>query len=162
MRSALALSVATAVQAASFSIGTIHDGAAPILSSVDANTIPDSYVIKFKDYVDESAASTHHGWVQSIHESGEQERLELRKRGMSSFMDDVFTGMKHTFKIGDSFHGYAGHFHEDVIEQVRQHPDVSRHCCLGYETHPGTEGQSILSWTLVVDRVVCAHKRDSR
>ena len=124
MRGVVALSLAAVAQAGSFSIGTVHDGAAPLLSSIDANTIPDAYIIKFKDHVDASSALDHHSWVQSIHEGGEQQRLELRKRGMS-VMDDIFTGMKHTFKIGDAFKGYAGHFHEDVIEQVRNHPDVS-------------------------------------
>lgn len=123
MRSVLALSVAAVAQAASFGIETVHDGAAPVLSSVEADAIPDAYIIKFKDHVDDSAATTHHSWIQDIHSGGEQERLDLRKRGLST--DDIFEGMKHTFKIGDSFKGYSGHFHESVIEQVRNHPDVS-------------------------------------
>jgi cerevisin len=128
MRTAVALTLAAVAQASTFTVGTIHDGAAPILTSIDAETIPDSYIIKFRDHVDESSASSHHNWVQNIHDGGEQDRLELRKRGLTSAMNDVFTGMKHTFKIGDDFKGYAGHFHEDVIEQVRNHPDVSVPC----------------------------------
>lgn len=126
MRGVLALSAAAVAQAASFSIETIHGDAAPLLSSVDADVIPDSYIVKFKDHVDEDAVSGHHGWIQSLHNEGEQERLELRKRGDPSMFAEVFAGMKHTFSIGDAFKGYAGHFHESVIDQLRNHPDVSQ------------------------------------
>ncbi|POR35761.1 Subtilisin-like proteinase Spm1 [Tolypocladium paradoxum] len=121
MKTILALSVAAIAQAASFKVGTIHDRSAPVLSSVNAEAIPDAYIIKFKDHVDDSAASDHHTWIQNIHDDGEEQRLELRKRGVS---DDVFAGLKHTFKIGEAFRGYAGHFHESIIEQLRNHPDV--------------------------------------
>jgi cerevisin len=131
MRGVLALSAAAAVQAASFGIETVHDGAAPILSSVDAEAIPDSYIIKFKEHVDEAKASDHHSWIQNIHSDGEQARLELRKRGELSDLVEAFSGMKHTFSIGDAFKGYAGHFHESVIEQLRTHPDVSYPCAAG-------------------------------
>jgi cerevisin len=122
MRSVVALSVAAVAQAAKFGVETVHDGAAPVLSSVSAEAIPDSYIIKFKDHVDDSSASDHHSWVQNIHGDDDQQRLELRKR--SSASEEIFAGLKHTFKIGDAFKGYAGHFHESVIEQVRNHPDV--------------------------------------
>lgn len=117
-----ALSVAAVAQASGFKIGTIHHESAPVLSASNADTIPGAYIIKFKDHVDDSKADNHHGWIQNIHDGGEQNRLELRKRDFK----DAFAGMKHTFKIGDSFRGYAGHFDEDVIEQIRNHPDVSK------------------------------------
>jgi cerevisin len=123
MKSALTLSVAAVASAASFSVGTVHDKAAPILSSIDAETIPDSYIIKFKDHVDEHAANNHHMWVQDTHTQGESERLELRKRSIP-FTDKTFSGLKHTFDIGEAFKGYAGHFDESMIEKVRNHPDV--------------------------------------
>ena len=124
MRGVVALSVAAVAQASKFGIETVHDVSAPVLSSVAADAIPDAYIIKFKDHVDDSAASDHHSWIQNMHDDGEQQRLELRKRSLSSTSEDIFSGMKHTFKIGDAFKGYAGHFHESVIEQVRNHPDV--------------------------------------
>jgi cerevisin len=121
MRSVLALTVAAVAQASSFSVETIHDVAAPVLSSIEAEAIPDAYIIKFKDHVDDSAATVHHNWIQDIHSNGEQERMELRKRGDIA---EAFAGLKHTFNIGEGFKGYAGHFHESVIEQLRTHPDV--------------------------------------
>ncbi|KAL7934650.1 peptidase S8/S53 domain-containing protein [Trichoderma chlorosporum] len=123
MRSVVALSVAAVAQASTFQIGTIHESSAPVLSSIEANAIPDAYIIKFKDHVGESEADKHHNWLQDIHSAGEQERLELRKRSNIFGSDDAFDGLKHTFKL-DGFKGYAGHFHESIIEQVRNHPDV--------------------------------------
>ena len=124
MRGILAVAslAACAAAAPAFSTETIHDGAAPILSASNVDEIPNAYIIKFKDHVTESSAADHHSWIQKIHNEGEEQRLELRKRGL---LDDAFKGLKHTFKIGDSFSGYAGHFDDDVIEQVRRHPDVS-------------------------------------
>ena len=121
MRGLVALSLACVAAAApSFSFETIHGEAAPVISSSTAEEVPNSYIIKFKDHVDASKADRHHGWIQSIHDASNDDQLELRKRGVS----DIFTGMKHTYNIGD-FRGYAGHFDDDVIEQIRNHPDVS-------------------------------------
>jgi len=131
MRGLIGLSLAACAAATPvFSTETIHEGAAPILSSSNVDSIPDSYIIKFKDHVSESAASSHHSWVQQIHSSREDERVELRKRGLINLADDVFRGLKHTYKIGNGFLGYSGHFDESVIEQVRRHPDVSSLSCL--------------------------------
>lgn len=104
-------------------IGTIHQDAAPILSSSNAKEIPNSYIIKFKDHVKHSDALEHHGWVQALHTTRESQRSELRKRGQFPILEDVFEGLKHTYKIGD-FLGYSGHFDDEVIEQIRRHPDV--------------------------------------
>ncbi|GJC97381.1 subtilisin-like serine protease [Colletotrichum higginsianum] len=108
----------------SLSIETIHDGAAPIISSTNAETVPNSYIIKFKKHVSDTGAEDHHNWVQQLHSSSQQERLELRKRGQDSLVNDAFHGLKHTYKIGNDFLGYAGHFDEATIEKVRRHPDV--------------------------------------
>ncbi|KAJ5461408.1 Subtilisin-like serine protease [Penicillium daleae] len=102
--------------------GSIHNGAAPILSSTSAQEIPDSYIIVFKKHVGTSAAAAHHSWVQDIH--SDNVRMELKKRSLFGFDNDPYLGLKHTFHVAGSLMGYAGHFHEDVIEQVRRHPDV--------------------------------------
>jgi len=105
-------------------VGSIHNEAAPILSSMTSQDIPDSYIVVFKKHVDQSAASNHHSWVQDIH-TAQNGRMELKKRSLFGFDFEAFTGVKHTFHVAGSLMGYAGHFHEDVIEQVRRHPDVS-------------------------------------
>ncbi|KAJ5609344.1 Subtilisin-like serine protease [Penicillium herquei] len=104
---------------------TIHNGAAPIISSTNSQEIPDSYIVVFKKHVSPSVASSHHSWVQDIHSTHNKDRMELKKRGLFDFdFETSFLGMKDTFHIAGSLMGYSGHFHEDVIEQVRRHPDV--------------------------------------
>lgn len=106
-------------------IDTIHNDAAPLLSSSNAEPIPNSYVVVFKKHVTETAASNHHTWVQDAHFSSQNTKTELRKRDQFPFQDTVFEGLRHTYNIGGSLLGYSGHFDDDVIEQVRRHPDVS-------------------------------------
>ncbi|KAJ5981214.1 hypothetical protein N7499_001773 [Penicillium canescens] len=105
------------------SVGSIHNDAAPILSSSNAEDIPDSYIVVFKKHVNQKSASAHHSWVQDIH-TAQNGRMELKKRSLFDFDFEAFMGLKHTFHIAGELTGYAGHFHEDVIEQVRRHPDV--------------------------------------
>jgi len=104
---------------------TIHDGVAPIISSLNAEEVPDSYIVVFKKHVTEAKASDHHSWVQDIHTAGESQRTELRKRSQFPITTDIFEGLKHTYNIAGNFLGYSGHFDDSVIEKVRRHPDVS-------------------------------------
>lgn len=127
MRSAVALALLPLLASASpvFNVGTIHNEAAPILSSANAKEVPNSYMIKFKKHVKHSDAKDHHDWVQSIHESSQKERIELRKRSQFPVTTDIFEGLKHTYNIAGSLLGYSGHFDDETIEQIRRHPDVS-------------------------------------
>ena len=107
--------------------------ASPIRQPIDSQTIPDSYNVFFKDHVSPESAAAHHSWVQDIH--GENERFELRKRDQAPMLGSFFDGLKHTYDLAGAL-GYAGHFGDGVIDQIRQHPDVSllnlqadkRHC----------------------------------
>lgn len=127
MKGFLGLSLLPLLTAASpVLVDSIHNGIAPVLSSMNAKEVPDSYIVVFKKHVSAESATAHQSWVQDIHASQIQ-RTELKKRSIFGFDDTSFSGMKNTFNVGDSLHGYSGQFHEDVIEQVRQHPDVSIH-----------------------------------
>lgn len=106
-------------------VDTIHNDAAPLLSSSNAQELPNSYIIVFKKHVSDDAATAHHSWVQDIHLEKQNTRTELRKRDQFPFSDTVFEGLKHTYNIGGGLLGYSGHFDDDTIEQVRRHPDVS-------------------------------------
>ena len=121
------LSVLAALVSASpvINIDTIHNGAAPVLTSTNAKHIPNSYIVKFKDHVKHEGAAAHHAWVQDLHLSTENAKFELKKRSQIPIVDDVFEGLKHTYNIAGSFLGYSGHFDDSVIEQLRRHPDVS-------------------------------------
>lgn len=125
MKGFLSLTVLPLLAAASpVAVGSIHNDAAPILSSMTSRDIPDSYIIVFKKHVDQSSASAHQSWLQEVH-TAHTGRMELKKRSLFDFDFEGFMGLKHTFQIAGSLTGYAGHFHEDVIEQIRRHPDVS-------------------------------------
>lgn len=127
MRSLLTLSLSLLASATPIVlVDTIHNGAAPILSASSySKEIPDSYIVVFKKHVTTNTALEHHGWVQDIHFNTESAKSELRKRSQSSLKTDLFEGLKHTYNIAGGFLGYSGHFDEEVIEQVRRHPDVS-------------------------------------
>jgi cerevisin len=111
-------------------IETIHKDAAPILSAENAEVVPNSYLVVFKDGVSHETATAHHEWVQDLHTKTEDKKLELRKRSQIPILDDFFEGLKHTFHIPGSLVGYTGHFDDETIEQVRRHPDVSTYSYL--------------------------------
>lgn len=106
-------------------VDTIHNEAAPVISSINGQDIPNSYMVIFKKHVTERGAQDHHLWVQDIHANSVSDKLELRKRSLLPFQESVFEGLKHTYHIPGRLLGYSGHFDEDVIEKVRRHPDVS-------------------------------------
>nr|ADN97075.1 pro [Thermoascus aurantiacus var. levisporus] len=125
MKGILGLSLLPLLTAASpVVVDSIHNGAAPVLSSSNAKEIPDSYIVVFKKHVTPESAAAHQSWVQDIHLEFENQQTELRKRSQFPFWDDAFGGLKHTYNIAGSLLGYSGHFDESVIEQIRRHPDV--------------------------------------
>merc|ERR1711981_12569 len=81
-------------------------------------------IVVFKKHVTEKHAADHHSWVQDIHLNTQDAKTELRKRSQTPMVDDIFGGLKHTYNIAGSLLGYSGHFDEDVLEQIRRHPDV--------------------------------------
>ncbi len=127
MKGLLSLALLPLLTAASpVVIDSIHKDAAPILSSTNSKEIPDSYIIVFKKHVTSASAAAHQSWVQDLHLSSNVKRTELRTRAQFPFSgDSIFEGLKHTFDIPGSLLGYSGHFDEEIIEQVRRHPDVS-------------------------------------
>ena len=106
-------------------VETVHNNAAPILSSANAKDIPNSYMVVFKKHVAPGAAKDHHGWVQDMHLTTQTAKRDLRKRDSTLLQDTIFEGLKHTYHFPGSMMGYSGHFDDDVMEQVRRHPDVS-------------------------------------
>lgn len=125
MKGLLALTLLPLLATASPMIGvnTIHNGAAPVLSSSLSKEIPDSYIVVFKKDLPHSSATGHHEWVQVQHHECAKAKRDLHKRSQTPFQ--TFGGLKHTFNIAGGLMGYSGHFDEDVIEKVRRHPDVS-------------------------------------
>lgn len=123
MKSFISLALAAVAASSPVIIDTIHNDVAPIHSSSNAQTIPNSYMVVFKKHVDTSKANSHHQWVQEAHLDSKTYKTELRKRDQISFQEQILSGLKHTYNI-PGLMGYAGHFYDDVIEQIRRHPDV--------------------------------------
>ena len=127
MRGLVALSLVPLLASASpIVLDTIHNEAAPILSSSNSKELPNSYIVVFKKDVTPSIATSHQNWVQDLHLNVEYSRSELRKKSQIPFLDQAFGGLRHTYNIPGSLLGYSGHFDDEVIEHVRRHPDVSQ------------------------------------
>ncbi|KAF9701092.1 hypothetical protein EKO04_001078 [Ascochyta lentis] len=124
MKYAYAMLPALAAASPMLQVGTIHNDAAPILSSTQSKEIADNYMIVFKKHVKHEHTKDHHDWVQSIHTKAQTDRMELRKRSQFPVTTDVFEGLKHTYNIAGGILGYSGHFDEETIEAIRRHPDV--------------------------------------
>lgn len=126
MKGLLGLTLASLAAASPILVdSSIHKDAAPIISSSNAKEIADNYIVVFKKHVTDKHASNHHSWVQDIHLNAQSAKTELKKRSQTPMTDDIFGGLKHTYNIAGSLLGYSGHFDEEVIEQIRRHPDVS-------------------------------------
>lgn len=125
MRGLIAWSLLPLLASASpiVNVDTIHNDAAPVLSSSTSQIIPDSYIVVFKKDVSHSTAALHHDWVQEQHADCMKAKRDLHKRSQLPFVD--FGGLKHTYNIAGALLGYSGHFDEVLIERVRRHPDVS-------------------------------------
>lgn len=124
MKGLVILSLVPCLASASpiFGVDTIHNEAAPILSSTLSQEIPDSYIVVFNKDVSHATISEHHDWVRTQHVEVEKAKRDLHKRSQMPL--SAFSGLKDTFNIAGSLLGYSGHFDEDVIERVRRHPDV--------------------------------------
>lgn len=109
LSAAVLLMASSAVAFPSFSQSERY---APILSSVDADIVPDSYFVVFKDGV---RAEEHSAWVQNLH------KRDLYANG---FWDNFNSGVKHVYDMG-AFQGIAGRFRPDVLEEIRRNPAVS-------------------------------------
>lgn len=59
----LALAAGAVASPVIVNVGVRDTGAAPLLSATNAEEIPNSYIIKFKDHVTEDHAAAHHSWV---------------------------------------------------------------------------------------------------
>lgn len=108
--SAVALFVAST--AVAFPSWGSSDNLAPVISSSNADVVPDSYIVVFKDGV---RANDHSAWAANLH------KRDLTANGI---WDNIASGVKHVYDMG-SFQGLAGRFRPDVLDEIRKHPDVS-------------------------------------
>jgi cerevisin len=98
---------------------------APFVTSDNAKAamIEDSYIITFKDDVDDATIVSHHLWVEQVH--ADNVAFYAAKGQQHALVDSADGGLKHVYDIGPSFRGYAGKFLPDTIEAIRRHPAVA-------------------------------------
>ncbi|RHZ57342.1 hypothetical protein Glove_390g53 [Diversispora epigaea] len=91
---------------------------APLLSSDASEIVEDSYIVVFKDQLDNEKIKHHHNCVRSL---VDEENKKLAKRG---FLDKLISGLKHTYNF-KNLKGYSGRFSPDVLEKIRRSEEVA-------------------------------------
>ncbi|RDA95721.1 putative subtilisin-like protease [Ophiocordyceps camponoti-saundersi (nom. inval.)] len=88
-------------------------GAAPVAlaNGPPGSTIQGQYLIALKPGSKPQDLHSHLTWVEGVH-----------KRGLSP---EQFRGVERTYSGKSNFHGYAGHFDKNTIEEIRKNPDVA-------------------------------------
>lgn len=93
------------------------EGLAPLLSSIDAEVIADSYIVVLKKNLPASRLDSHRKWIRAIHEDS----IPLKDLVDS----DIASGIKHTYDT-PNLKGYSGKFSEHVLERIRASKEVSK------------------------------------
>jgi len=95
-----------------------EDAIVPLLSSVNAQVIPDQYIVVLKDKLDKNTVDYHHNCV---HSAINDEKQNITKRGLS---DEFVSGVRHVYYF-DGFKGYSGRFSNDVLNIIRNSDEVA-------------------------------------
>ncbi|CAG8627065.1 10645_t:CDS:2, partial [Paraglomus occultum] len=90
---------------------------APLISSQDAEIIPDKYIVVFKTDITADQISCHHNRVNTA-------LFEERKKYKRGFMTELISGIEHVYNL-DGFQGYSGTFSKDVLNHIRQSDDIA-------------------------------------
>ncbi|KAI1299948.1 serine protease [Mortierella claussenii] len=114
--STVAAVVLTASSAVAFPSFLQSERLAPVISSIDAEVVPDSYFIVFKNGV---RVNDHEAWVRDLHHHD----VRLNGAWDNEFDDNFASGVRHVYDMG-SFQGLAGRFRPEVVEEIRRNPDV--------------------------------------
>ncbi|KAG0292579.1 serine protease, partial [Dissophora globulifera] len=88
---------------------------APVISSIESDVIPDSYIVVFKSGV---RAQEHSAWVRDL-----QRESAAIGNWEDNSSDEMLSGVKHVYDMGP-FQGLAGRFSPDVLDMIRSNPDV--------------------------------------
>jgi len=83
---------------------------APLYSSVDAEEVPGSYIVVFKDDVNIMKSGKHTTWLLNLIQTSSSESEEK---------------INHIFDIESKFRGYSGKFSIETIEKIRNSEEVA-------------------------------------
>ncbi|KAG4304106.1 hypothetical protein PORY_002470 [Pneumocystis oryctolagi] len=83
----------------------------------------DSYIVIFRDSVDNIKVQMHYLWVHNLHlklfQGYEQKVLETDNKNIKTYQ-----WLKHDYEIPGRLRGYSGVFSEEIVKQIRNHEDV--------------------------------------
>jgi cerevisin len=90
----------------------------PLLSSVNAQVIPDQYIVVLKNELDKNTIEYHHNCV---HSAINDENQNITKRGL---LEEFVSGIRHVYYL-DGFKGYSGKFSNEVLSKIRSSREVA-------------------------------------
>jgi len=88
-----------------------YQDTAPLYSSLDAEEVPDNYIVVFKDNVNIMESTKHTTWLLSLLQTSSTTEPEEK--------------INHIFDLRSEFRGYSGKFTKDTIEKIRTSEDVA-------------------------------------
>ncbi|KAI9312028.1 serine protease 1 [Dichotomocladium elegans] len=91
---------------------------APLFVSSEAESVADSYIVVFKNHLNDNHMEEHTSWVQSL------AAASIRDNGFDSWLKPDTLGISHVYNL-PSFKGYAGKFGKDVLEMIRHSDDIA-------------------------------------
>ncbi|KAF9082550.1 serine protease [Mortierella sp. AD031] len=101
---------------------------APILPLAESKSVPDSYLVVFKDGFRAQDFSARIQGFQKRDMSPSQITFggsrSSSSSGSSSVWNDIAKGIKHVYDIG-TFQGIAGHFRSEALDEIRRNPKVA-------------------------------------
>ncbi|KAF0420296.1 serine protease 1 [Gigaspora margarita] len=96
----------------------LESNLAPLVSSRNAEVIPDQYIVVFKSQLPKDRVDYHHECIRSF---VEEENSKFAKRGI---LDKLIHGISHVYDF-KTLKGYAGRFTKDVLNKIRQSDEVA-------------------------------------
>ncbi|RUS22261.1 serine protease [Endogone sp. FLAS-F59071] len=92
------------------------EGLAPLIDSVTAETVADSYIVVLKKDLPDTQLDSHRKWIRALHKDS-----VVLKDLLDS---DIAAGIKHTYDT-PSLKGYSGRFSPRVLEKIRASEEVA-------------------------------------
>ncbi|CAG8488749.1 19697_t:CDS:2, partial [Cetraspora pellucida] len=83
---------------------------APLISSENANVIPDQYIVIFKKYLDQDEIDSHYNQIRQLIAQNDDGIININE-------------IRHTYDFND-FKGYAGRFSAKLLNKIRQSSEV--------------------------------------
>ncbi|CAG8610409.1 11256_t:CDS:2 [Paraglomus brasilianum] len=97
--------------------GHVDNALAPLMSYDDDESIPDQYIVVFKEGATSDKLSKHHDDINSL-------LYEEKKRFKRGLLNELISGIEYTYEF-DTFRGYAGKFSPSVLTKIRESDDVA-------------------------------------